>query len=594
MDKKVIIIFITCILAFSAIGFADNSDNPRAYDSIKVKLTQSGQMVTKDIRNLNISLYIPQENVISIVVTAEGANWGYIYDEYDNKIVFIEWEDADSIVTYKIETTVQNVVKPMYTEKPIGYDPVFVKGTDYIIIDDEIQKIAYPYENSLEGVSKLTEWVHNYMTYDLDYVGRDSTSTEILETKRGVCSAYSKLLAALLRSKNIPTKFVVGYAYSGVQKKFIPHAWNEVLTTEGWVPFDPTWLQGGFVDATHIKTGGMLDAESTTKVSYTRTSSLGYVDWSEVQGTFEILDHSTESPVKLDITAKRSLFSNSFGYAKVTLDSDKCLISEIKAVSCVDEISEPIFSFLYENRTIWSCEKQDVFFFFSQASSRQDYICPVTVFDQIGSTASVNVTVFDKGEHTSIHISGPDSVKIGEYFQIVSSEKEDNIFYSPEFGQHNDDTWDLKINKPGLYNFYLYSDGALAMKAIQAEQEKEFLLSLDMPKNITQYGTFIAHVDIRNLQNKEKTADIVFNLGNQKLSRVVPFTQGQQKRVSFNMTAQYLGEQEIKIHARSDALSTYTSSILVYRTDPEPQPSNILDGINDALSGFFSWLQSIF
>lgn len=584
-------IILVCLLLFSALIFADSPENPRAYKSLKVKLTQSGSMHAIEIAKMNISILIPQENVADISVHAPGAEWEYIHDDFGNRLVFIEWENPEEYIGYRIETIVDNVVKPVHDQGLISYDPTFVEETDYIVIDGQIQKIAYAYENSLEGVFELTEWVHDYITYDLNYVGKNLTSTEILEKKRGVCMEYAKLLAALLRSKKIPTRFVIGYAYSGVEEKFIAHAWNEVLTTGGWVPFDPTWLQGGFVDATHIKTGSMLDADAATKVSYSSVSSNALVDWSQNNDQFEILEYSTESPVKLVVDAKRSLFSNSSGYVKVSLDSDKCLISQIKARSCVDEQGDALFDFIYDKKTTWSCEKQDIYFFFRQDKGRERYICPVNVFDQIGSTAGVNISIFDQSEIKRIYISGPDNVNINEDFQLISSEKQDFIFYSPEFGT-GDSAWDLNIKKPGSYDFYLYSDGALAAKTISVVEEKEFELTISMPKNVSLYGTFILEVGARNLQNKEKTADLSVYFGNKKQNRVISFSPGEEKHISFNITADKSRRQDVVVSVQSDSLTTYSSSILVYEI--KSQTRTWLDDISDFFASIFNWFAGLF
>ena len=102
------------------------------------------------------------------------------------------------------------------------------------------------------------------MEYDKTLVGEKMPSNWVFDNKRGVCAEYSTLLAALLRVSGIPTRYVIGYAYTNIDKDFIPHAWVEVLSANGeWIPFDPTWLQGGYVDATHVKTANLIDGNHT-------------------------------------------------------------------------------------------------------------------------------------------------------------------------------------------------------------------------------------------------------------------------------------------------------------------------------------------
>jgi len=59
---------------------------------------------------------------------------------------------------------------------------------------------------------------------------------EIYADRSGVCLDYAVLMAALLRSQQIPTKLVIGYANSAW------HSWVSVyIAEEGWVLYDPTY-----------------------------------------------------------------------------------------------------------------------------------------------------------------------------------------------------------------------------------------------------------------------------------------------------------------------------------------------------------------
>jgi len=59
---------------------------------------------------------------------------------------------------------------------------------------------------------------------------------EIYSDRSGVCLDYAVLMVALLRSQQIPTKLVIGYADSAW------HSWVSVyIAEEGWVVYDPTY-----------------------------------------------------------------------------------------------------------------------------------------------------------------------------------------------------------------------------------------------------------------------------------------------------------------------------------------------------------------
>lgn len=57
---------------------------------------------------------------------------------------------------------------------------------------------------------------------------------KILTLKTGICSDKATLLAAMLRSQGIPTKYVTG------EERGIAHAWNEVYLDNNWYSIDAT------------------------------------------------------------------------------------------------------------------------------------------------------------------------------------------------------------------------------------------------------------------------------------------------------------------------------------------------------------------
>lgn len=102
-----------------------------------------------------------------------------------------------------------------------------------------------------EKTALLAQWVHDYITYDVSAASPSPDVRTILATRRGVCTEYSVLFVTLARSLGYPTRFVSGYAYASTLGVWQAHSWAEVWLGE-WVPVDPTWLEVGSVDPTHI------------------------------------------------------------------------------------------------------------------------------------------------------------------------------------------------------------------------------------------------------------------------------------------------------------------------------------------------------
>ncbi len=68
----------------------------------------------------------------------------------------------------------------------------------------------------------------------------------IYAKKTGICYDYSSVVAAMLRSVDVPTKLVKGYA---TPTKGVYHAWNEVLVGGKWKVIDTT------SDAAYVQAG---------------------------------------------------------------------------------------------------------------------------------------------------------------------------------------------------------------------------------------------------------------------------------------------------------------------------------------------------
>ena len=105
--------------------------------------------------------------------------------------------------------------------------------------------------SDFERIALLAQWVHDGITYDASAANQNPDTTTILATRRGVCTEYSVLFVTLARSLGYPSRFVNGYAYASTLGVWQAHSWAEVWLGK-WVAVDPTWLEAGSVDATHI------------------------------------------------------------------------------------------------------------------------------------------------------------------------------------------------------------------------------------------------------------------------------------------------------------------------------------------------------
>ena len=108
---------------------------------------------------------------------------------------------------------------------------------------------------ALQGLplyAKIGQYVHNYIQYDINYVGRLLSVEQIINGKTGVCIEYAQLFNSLARLAGIPSLVAYGAA-NGEYDKFEGHAWNLIYYRKKWIYVDPTWnLMSGIVSSSHI------------------------------------------------------------------------------------------------------------------------------------------------------------------------------------------------------------------------------------------------------------------------------------------------------------------------------------------------------
>jgi hypothetical protein len=100
--------------------------------------------------------------------------------------------------------------------------------------------------NDLEKVDVIYDYIISNIKYDTEKAktvksGYLPVVDDILKSNKGICFDYASLMAAMLRSLDIPAKLVTGYS----SKLNVFHAWNEVYTDEtGWIKLNEMYFDG--------------------------------------------------------------------------------------------------------------------------------------------------------------------------------------------------------------------------------------------------------------------------------------------------------------------------------------------------------------
>ncbi|MFC4713362.1 alpha-E domain-containing protein [Planococcus dechangensis] len=109
------------------------------------------------------------------------------------------------------------------------------------LIDRELGKMTNPVQYSIE----VMEYLFDHFTYDGESTTVTTKASESFDLKKGVCQDITHVMLGILRSKNIPARYVSGYLYVGEDSALVgdaaSHAWVEVMVPGiGWVGLDPT------------------------------------------------------------------------------------------------------------------------------------------------------------------------------------------------------------------------------------------------------------------------------------------------------------------------------------------------------------------
>jgi len=168
----------------------------------------------------------------------------------------------------------QNGDEQRYLREELSY-PVNLESVQTLA-----RSAVNPLSSAGEQANQLVRFVHNYINYD-----HHSTMQNVLDVIRnrsGDCNEYAELLTTLGRALGIPTRTIIGLAYTEEHAPaFALHAWNEVLLDNVWHAIDPTWNQTT-VDATHLRlpdaTGSLLRGITSLNEMTFEVVSAGYFE----------------------------------------------------------------------------------------------------------------------------------------------------------------------------------------------------------------------------------------------------------------------------------------------------------------------------
>lgn len=375
-------------------------------------------------------------------------------------------------------------------------NPEFSEATETIDITPEIREkateLAEKENDYFIVVYNIAEWVKNNIKYDLNTLTLSASqkSSWVMWSKEGVCDEITNLFISMLRAIKIPAKFVSGVVYSNMDNKWGNHGWAEVyFPGHGWVPFDVTLGQYGWIDSTHIKLQETADS-SDSAVSYKWKSKNIRLDSKDLTIITEFKDNSGELVSKVTLSTR--LFKNEIDFGsyiplEVTVtNSNPYYVSTIiyiaKAPTIIEKNQKQVLLKPGETKKVYFIIKTP-----DNLETNLVYTSGILVKSFCGASSEVNIT-YSKGYEVYTLIDAESRIKGYEDMNQKSSTKDINFV--------------CNLNKE---NYYRYEE-AMVICDIQNNADKNFKnLKVCLKKNCKT-------LDLNTKSNSNLTFNLDLNL----------------------------------------------------------------------------------
>jgi len=169
--------------------------------------------------------YTLKKNATYEVYPLSDGNGKYSIGVYEQ----VEGNKYATALTATIDVTLSNEFAPFL--RPNQY----VNYTDSSTVVAKAKELIKDAETLTDKITAIYTFVISNLTYDRELAATVKSGylpdvDAILAKGKGICFDYAAVMASMLRSQEIPTRLVVGYAGTAY------HAWIDVYSeTQGWV-----------------------------------------------------------------------------------------------------------------------------------------------------------------------------------------------------------------------------------------------------------------------------------------------------------------------------------------------------------------------
>ena len=560
MNSK--IYFILCFLSivFLLINSSLAQDfNPKSLSYLKARIILSGKLIAiEEAKDLKLRLYLPQEKILDL--SGYPNSWNITYDNFGNKMIEFFWDEVEGEVSYFVEVLVE-VDHKKFDKKAWEFTQTSKFPTNLTYPNEEMKLIGFGNEPLVEKVSRLTRWVHEYITYDESISSELRDAKTVFKNKRGICADYSILLVALLRAQQIPSRFALGFASSS-ESNFTMHSWIEVFDGEKWIPFDPTWLEGYYLDASHIKLANLLDHNLAESISY---SGFSKVEWIKNKPKIEILEYRTSSPFSFELPSKIKVSGDSVYLLNLTVKGMG--IERVSINSCIDETGNEVIKITPKSRTHFVNNTSNFLFLLSIPRLQPNtlkLVCPLTIYDDYGNSKRIDVEVIGNSNLKEVTLKGPIIAIIGKKFN-VKAETEGTLFSLNSTEAFYGRNLNLTLNFLGKHAFYFYSSPSKYGKYyVNVVPKKYFeISSVKHPETVELGRLFNFSVKIDNLVSSNKRTNVLIFFENVTFEKSLTFLPKESKTLNFSINFTSPGKKEIIVQVDDFYPNSYIFEVYV-------------------------------
>ena len=385
-------------------------------------------------------------------------------------------------------------------------------------------------------VNKIAVWTKENINYSLETLTAEVSqdSSWVLENKKGVCDELTSLFVAMLRSLNIPAKIIFGQAYTNVINEFGNHAWAEVyFPGYGWVAFDPTYGQMGYVDSTHIKMKEGIDVKEPS-VDYGWRSFGVDIDAERLDVQSKLIKKG--DLYKEDINLKINLLKDEVGpgsYVPINVEiqnqNDYYLPITIYITKAPEELDNIIRHILLKPK-----ENKKEFFIIKVPDDLKNgffYTSKIEIKDNFNNSDSIDLKFSDENELYTLNeaqnvinqLKEEDEKVYSSNVRVICN-KDKSFYYSYEQAKI-----DCKVKNSGNTNLndldLCYSDKCDKID-LDINEEKDFSFDLDLRDYKKEFGIKVS--------NNEVSKNLFVDLGLIKDSNISVINLNYEKEVEYN------------------------------------------------------------